>query len=197
MLLSFLISWYAGQKCMLESVAVVEDAADITCPRLVFITAAHNGGIIDDGRLETVRCGTDDGIGSVAVIPWLREAAGVDQVDAVFLRDQCFMSMAKENCFAIFLHRFVIQIVQTVVNVLHMTMGQQDPSIVGLDDLEVVCTVAAVAIALDCYDRNSEFSFQCTPVLQVISCMCNKIQIGQFREDFPYFIQLSMCVTDY
>ena len=197
MLLSFLISWYAGQKCMLESVAVVEDAADITCPRLVFIAAAHNGGIIDDGRLETVRCGTDDGIGPVTVIPWLREATGVDQVDAVFLRDQCFVSMAKENGLAIFLHRFVIQIVQTVVDVLHMTMGQQDPSVVSLDDLEVICTIAAVTVALDCYDRNSEFPFQCMPVLQVISCMRNKIQIGQFREDFPYFIQLSMCVTDY
>ena len=105
--------------------------------------------------------------------------------------------MAEENGLAIFLHRFVIQIVQTVVDVLHMTMGQQDPSVVGLDDLEVVCTVAAVTVALDCYDRNAEFPFQRTPVLQVISCMRNKIQIGQFREDFPYFIKLSMCVTDY
>ena len=34
--------------------------------------------------------------------------------------------MAEENGLAIFLHRFVIQIVQTVVDVLHMTMGQQD-----------------------------------------------------------------------
>ena len=105
--------------------------------------------------------------------------------------------MAEENGLAIFLHRFVIQIVQTVVDVLHMTMDQQDPSVVGFDDLKVVCTVAAVTVAFYCYDRNSEFSFQCMPVFQVISCMRNKIQIGQFREDFPYFIQLSMCVTDY
>ncbi len=182
---------------MLESVAVVEETADVTGARFVLIAASHDGGIVDDGRLEAVRRGADDGIGAVAVVSWLGQTAGIDQVDAVFFRDQSLVGVTEEDCFAVFLHSLIIQVIQTVVDVLHMTVGQQDPSVVALDDLEVVCTVAAVAVALDRHDRDTEFPFQRAPVFQVVSRVGDEIQIGQFRENFPYFIQLSVGVPDY
>ena len=182
---------------MLESVAVVEETADVTGSRLVLIAASHDGGIIDDGRLEAARRGADDGIGTVAVIPGLCETARVDQVDAVFFCDQRFVSVTEQNRPAVFFHRLVIQVVQTIVDVLHMSVGQQDPSIVALDNLEIVCAVAAIAVAFDRNDRNTEFTLQRPPVFKVIACMGDEIQIGQFRENFPYFVQLSVGVPDY
>ncbi len=164
---------------------------------MCFFGTTHDGRIIDDGGIKAVFACSDDGIGTVAAVPWLRETAGIDKMNAICLVDERLMGMTEEDCLAIIFQNLVHKGIQLVLDIFHMTVSEQDFTIFGFDDGEIVTAVAAVTVAFDSDDRHAQLVLQRFCIRKMISRMGDEVDILKLFPDISDFIEFSVGVPDY
>lgn len=179
---------------LLESITVIEQAAEEAALHLFLFLAAADGIIIDDIGIELLFRAVEDGIGTAAAVPGSCQASRIDQIDPVEVLAHGYVGVAETGSDAVVFLRKIEQVVTVIACAFDMAVGDEQLSVRRLDDLSVGAG-GAVAVSLYGDDGNAQGVFQGVCVSLIIAAVDDQIYMIQLLVNLIDLVQKSMGIA--